>query len=278
MGQRIGIIAGGGRFVPAAIRDFQKRGLTCIVAGIEREASPRIARIASVFQWVGLGEPLQAVSFFRENRADGVMLLGKVRPSAVYRTENLSRDSRRLLDGLQDQSATVILRAAVAFLESQGIKVLDPGPFFEPYLCEPGLLTQTGLPAPPEADIDFGLPLARRLADLDIAQTLVVRRRTVVAVEGPEGTDAAIRRGARLAGPGFSVVKAGRTVQDMRLDVPAVGLDTIRTILKAGGAALGIDASKVAFFQRREAVALADSRGLAIVARPAAGPKEAPVG
>jgi hypothetical protein len=277
MGQRIGIIAWEGRFVPAAIRDFQKHGLTCVVAGIEREASRRISRIASVFQWVALGEPLRAISFFRENRADSVMLLGKVRPSAISRPENLGRDSRRLLDGLQDQSATVILRAALAFLESQGIKVLDPGPFFEPYLCEPGLLTQTGLPAPAEADIDFGLPLARRLADLDIGQTLVVRRRTVFAVEGPEGTDAAIRRGAKFAGPGFSVVKAGRTVQDMRLDVPAVGLDTVRAIVKAGGAALGFDASKVAFFQRQEAVALADSRGLAIVARPAADAKEVAV-
>jgi UDP-2,3-diacylglucosamine hydrolase len=278
MGQRIGIIAGGGRFVPAAIRDFQKRGLTCVVAAIEREASRQIVRTASVFQWVSLGEPLKAVSFFRENQADGVMLLGKVRPSAVYRAENFSRDSQRLLEGLPDQSATVILRAAVAFLESHGIRVLDPGPFFEPYLCEPGLLTKTGLSASAEADIDFGLPLARRLADLDIAQTLVVRRRTVVAVEGPEGTDAAVRRGAKFAGPGFSVAKAGRTVQDMRLDVPAVGLDTIRAIVKAGGAALGLDAAKVAFFQRREAVALADSRGLAIVARPAAGPGEAAVG
>ena len=274
MGQRIGIIAGGGRFVPAAILDFQKRGMTCVVAGIEWEASRRIARIASVFQWVSIGEPLRAASFFKENGADSVIMLGKVRPSAISRAENLDRETRLLLDSLKDQSATAVLRAAVAFLGSQGIRVLDPGPYLEPYFCEPGQLTQTGPPAAAEADIDFGLPLARRLADLDIAQTLVVRRRAVVAVEGMDGTDATIRRGAKIAGAGFSVVKAGRTVQDMRLDVPAVGLDTVRAIVRAGGAALGLDASKVAFFQKSEAVILADSHGLAIVARSAQGINE----
>ncbi|OGD21875.1 MAG: hypothetical protein A2W03_10835 [Candidatus Aminicenantes bacterium RBG_16_63_16] len=278
MGQRIGIIAGGGRFVPAAIHDFEKRGMTCVVAGIEWEASRRIARIASVFQWVKLGEPFRAASFFKENGADSVFMLGKVRPSAVFRAESLDRDSGRLLDSLKDQSATAILRAAVAFLESLGIKVLDPGPLLGPYLCEPGALTRSRLPEAAEADIAFGLPLARRLADWDIAQTLVVRRRAVVAVEGMDGTDATIRRGAKLAGAGFSVVKAGRTVQDMRLDVPAVGLDTVRAIVRAGGAALGLDAAKVVFFQKSEAVALADSHGLAIVARPAPGVEEAAVG
>lgn len=278
MGQRIGIIAGGGRFVPAAIHDFQKRGMTCVVAGIEWEASRRIARIASVFRWVKIGEPFRAASFFKENGTDSVFMLGKVRPSAVFRAESLDRDSGRLLNSLKDQSATAILRAAVGFLESLGIKVLDPGPLLAPYLCEPGWLTRTRLPEAAEADIDFGLPLARRLADWDIAQTLVVRRRAVVAVEGMDGTDATIRRGAKLAGAGFSVVKAGRTVQDMRLDVPAVGLDTVRAIVRAGGAALGLDAAKVVFFQKSEAVELADSRGLAIVARRAQGVEEAAVG
>ncbi len=277
MGQRIGIIAGGGRFVPSAIREFQKSGLTCVVAGIEWEASRQLARTASVFQWVNVGEPLKAVAFFKQNAADSVMMLGKVRPSAVYRSESLGGGSGGLLDSLQDRSATAVLGTAVAFLESQGIQVLDPAPFLEPYLCAPGPLTQTRPTPAAEGDIDFGLPLARRLADLDIGQTLVVRRRTVVAVEGPEGTDAAIRRGAKLAGAGFSVVKAGRSVQDMRLDVPAVGLDTVRAIIRAGGAALGLDAAKVAFFQRREATALADAHGLAIVAL-GAGAREASIG
>jgi len=107
---------------------------------------------------------------------------------------------------------------------------------------------------------------------------MVIKDRAVVAVEGMEGTDRTIRRGGRLAGAGFSVVKAGRTHQDMRFDVPAVGLDTVRAIIRAGGAALGLDAGKVAFFQREEAVALAEERGVAIVARTLTSDGEAPLG
>lgn len=268
MGQRIGIIAGGGRFVPAAIQDFQRRGLTCVVAGIEGEASRRLARVSPAFRWVSIGEPQAAVSLFQQNGVESVMMLGKVRPSAVRRAEKLGGPAVRLPGGLSDQSPTALLRAAVGFLKARGIRILDPELFLKPYFCAPGTLTRTPAPTASEADIDFGLPLARRLADLDIGQTLVVYRRAVVAVEGMEGTDLAIRRAARIAGPGFSVVKAGRSIQDMRLDVPAVGLDTVRAILKAGGAALGLEAGKVAFFQRDEAVALADSQGLAIVVRP----------
>ena len=276
MGQRIGIIAGGGRFVPAAVQEFKKRGTFCVVAGVEGEASARLARTASVFRWINIGNPVGAVSFFRENGVDGVLLLGKVRHTSITGAEALGQDPRRFLAGPVDDTATVLLRAAAAFLESQGLRVLDPGPLLRPYFCDPGPLTRSPVPEAAAADIEFGLPLARRLADLDIGQTLVVRRGAVAATEGLEGTDAAIRRGARLAGPGFSVVKAGRTSQDLRFDVPAVGLDTVRAIVRARGSALAIDAGKVAFFQRSEAVGLADRSGLAIVALAAAGEKGVP--
>lgn len=278
MGHRIGIIAGAGRFVPTAISDFQKRGISCVVAGIEWEASRRLARIAKIFQWVSIAEPVKAAAFLRENGAEEVMMLGKVRPGAVHRFENLDREPRRLLEGLKDQSATALLQAALVFLESQGLRVLDPLPFLKPFLSEPGILTDTRPAASVDADIDFGLPLARKIADLEIGQTVVVRHRAIVAVEGTDGTDQTIRRGGKLAGGGFSVVKAGRTFQDMRLDVPAVGLDTVRAIVRAGGAALGLDAGKVAFFQRSEAVALAEAHGVAIVARSIEGVKEDAVG
>lgn len=278
MGQRIGVIAGGGRFVPAAVRELRRSGRPAVVAGIEGEASGRLVRTASLFQWINIGDLPGVVSFFRENDVDSVVLLGKVHHATVTGAERFGHDPRRFLDGLPDDSATVLLRAAVGFLEAQGLRVIDPGPFLEPFLCGPGRLTRTAPTDAAEADIAFGLPLARRLADLDIGQTLVVKRRAVIAVEGMEGTDAAIRRGARLAGAGFTVVKAGRSVQDMRLDVPAVGLDTVRSVVRAGGAALALDAGKVVFFQKSEALELAERHGLAVVARPALEAGEKPVG
>jgi DUF1009 family protein len=116
-------------------------------------------------------------------------------------------------------------------------------------------------------DIDFGLGIARQAADLEIGQTLIVRDGAVVAVEGMEGTDRTIQRGGRLVGPGFVVVKAGRTSQNIKIDLPAVGLDTVKTMLRAGGAALGLEAGKIAFFQKQAAVSLADAHGASIVVR-----------
>jgi DUF1009 family protein len=267
MGQRIGILAGSGRFVPTAVADFQKKGVTCVVAGIEGEAARGLEKVSGVFRWFRIGDAAQAVSFFRENRIDEVMMIGKVRPQVVLRSENFDRETWTLIRNLKDQSPTVLLGAAVGFLEARGLRVLDPLPWLKPYFCEPATLTQATLPREVFGDIEFGLRLARQIADLDVGQTLVVKNSAVIAVEGMEGTDRAILRGGRLAGPGFSVVKAGRTSQDMRLDVPAVGLDTVKMILRAGGAALGLEASKVAFFQKGEALALANAHGVAIVAR-----------
>jgi len=109
--------------------------------------------------------------------------------------------------------------------------------------------------------------LARSIADLDIGQTIVVKDKAIVAVEAMEGTDETIRRAGRLAGPGIVAIKVGRTRQDMRIDVPAVGLETMRVLVAVHGAALVFEAGRVPFFQKEEALALADANGIAVLAR-----------
>jgi hypothetical protein len=196
-----------------------------------------------------------------------ILLLGKVRPGAVFRRGNFDAPTWERLAGLRTKSAPDILEAVFTLLEAQGFRVLNPEFLLAPHFCRPGVLTRA---APSKAvlqDIDFGLKVARLAADMEIGQTVVVRDGVVAAVEGLEGTDRAIRRGGRLAGPGFVVVKAARTAQDMRVDIPAVGLGTVEEISRAGGAALGIEARKVAFFQKEDSIALADSRGLSIAVR-----------
>jgi DUF1009 family protein len=267
MGRGIGIVAGSGRFVAGAVSELCRSGLRCVVLGIEGEFGPGLKSVADAFSSVKPGELGRALAFFKEHQVSEIMLLGKVRPGVVFRRENFDAETWRRLEGVKERSASAILEAAFSFLEAQGLKVLSPGPLLAPYFCGPGVLTRA-IPSPAVLkDIDFGLGIARRAADLEIGQTLVVKDGAVVAVEGMEGTDRAIQRGGRLAGPGFIVVKAGRTSQDMRLDLPAVGLDTIKTLLRAGGAALGIEAVKVAFFQRQAAVGLADAQGASIVVR-----------
>jgi len=267
MGRGIGIIAGSGTFVAGAVSELRRRGRRCIVLGIKGESSPGIRAAADAFLSVRPGELVRAVAFFKGQRVSEILLLGKVRPAVVFREANFDAQTWRRVEGVKKRSSAGILKAAFAFLEVQGFKVLSPGPLLAPYFCKPGVLTRATPPRAILEDIAVGLKVARQAADLDIGQTVVIKNGAIVAVEGMEGTDRAIRRGGRLAGPGFVVVKAGRTSQDMRIDVPAVGLDTMKTLLQAGGVALGIEARKVAFFQKREAISLADSQGAAIVVR-----------
>jgi len=159
-----------------------------------------------------------------------------------------------------------MIEALIGFLETQGIRILDPTPFLKDMFCPPGVLTATRPSAAVLEDAAFGFGIARKLADLDIGQTVVVKGRAVVAIEGIEGTDKAIERGGELAGPGTMALKVARSSQDPRIDLPAVGPGTVLSLARSGGSALCFEAGKVAFFRREEAVALADGHRIALLA------------
>jgi len=267
MGRGIGIVAGSGPFITGAVSELSRRGYRCVVVGIKGESSSGLVAAADSYIAVRPGELGRALAFFKEKRISEIVFLGKVRPGVVFRRRNFDTQTWKQLEGVGRKSAPDILAAVFELLEAQGIRVLSPEFLLAHHFCRPGVLTRTAPSREVLRDIGFGLRVARRAADLEIGQTVVVKDGVVAAVEGLEGTDRAIRRGGRLAGPGFVVVKAARTSQDMRVDLPAVGLSTVEEAIRAGGAALGIEAAKVAFFQKEEAIALADSRGFSIVVR-----------
>jgi DUF1009 family protein len=267
MGRRIGLIAGSGRFPLQALAGARAGGYDCVVAGIRGEAAPELKAAADAFEWVGPAELDKLVSFFKSHGVEDIVLVGKVEPRTLLRRDLRDEDLARLLAQMKDRTPTTVLRSLFELLTAQGLRVMDPSFLLVPYLAAPGRLSRTE-PAPAVlADADFGWRLARAAADLEIGQTVAVKDGTIVAVEGMEGTDEAIRRAGRLAGEGIVVVKAARSRQDMRVDVPAVGLETVRTLVGVRGAALVFEASAVPFFQREEALALADANGLAVLAR-----------
>ncbi|MBM3310729.1 MAG: LpxI family protein [Candidatus Aminicenantes bacterium] len=267
MGRRLGVIAGGGEFPLRAVAEIQKTGAWCAVAGVRGAAAEDLERAADAFEWVGAFEIRNIVDFFRNRDVREVVLVGKVEHRLVVGAGAFDEGPAALLARLPDLKPETLLRAVVGRLEAEGLSVLDPGFLLRPYLCPAGVLGRVEPSAAVLADIEFGYPLAKRLADLDIGQTLVVKSRAVVAVEGMEGTDATIRRSRGLAGEGVVVIKVGRTAQDMRVDVPAVGRETVASLVEAGAAALCFEAATTPFFQKEEAVALADGRGLVLMAR-----------
>jgi len=267
MGERIGILAGQGAFVSWALSELKGQGFSCVVAGVEGEAESGLKSRADVFKWVKPGDVAQAISFLKSHGVQTVMMLGKVRPGLIFKREDFDAAATSLWNRMEDRSPAGILRAVIEFIEEKGLRVASPDCLFEPQFCRAGVLTANRPEVALVEDIDFGLRMAKHLADLEVGQTVVVKDRAIVAVEGMEGTDQTIARGGELAGRGIVAAKAGRTRQDLRVDIPAVGLATVRSLIRAGGAGLGLEAGRVAFFQRDEAVALADANGLLIAVR-----------
>ncbi len=269
MGKRIGIIAGSGKFPGFVLEEAQKQGYTCVVAGVKGEAEEALQDKVDIFQWIDPGEILSLVSFFSRQEIKEAVFTGKVDPRRIFNEEKLDKTTLHLLTQCKKKTPDPLIKTIIDFFSKKGIQVKDPSLFLSSFFCKKGILTKMELSPEVEKDIDFGWKIAKNIADLDIGQTVVVKKRVVVAVEGVEGTDEAIRRGGRLAGKDTVAVKVSRTSQDPRVDLPAVGLGTIEAIVEAGGRALCVEAEKMPFFQKVKAVALADENGISIVARKA---------
>ncbi len=267
MANRLGILAGSGNFPLLALIEAQNQGYFCAVAGFLGEADPALETRAEVFEWVGAGELAKLLAFLKNNGIREIILAGKVDPRSLYRADRFDEAAVKLLAQLKEKSPSRLVQALIGFLSGQGIEVMDPTFLLRRYFCPEGVLTESHPAAEIQQDIDFGWRKARTLADLDIGQTVVVKNGTVVAVEGVEGTDQVILRGGELAGPGIIAVKVSRTSQDPRVDLPGVGFKTIEALAKVRAAALCLEADRVVFFERAEALALANASHIAIVAR-----------
>ena len=267
MGRRLGILAGAGAFPRLAAAQARREGDRVVVAAVRGEADPALIADAEVHEWIEAGDLARTLAFFKREGTSELLLAGKIDPRILLlRPEGLDATARDIVRQLADLGPRSVLSVLVGFLSSQGIRVLDPTPFLKGFFCAPGVLTRTAPNEEVLADIDFARPKARALADLDVGQTVTVKNRLIIAVEGVEGTDRTILRAGELAGPGIVVVKVARTRQDPRLDLPAVGLETVRSLVRARGRALWFEAAAMPFFERDEAVALADASAVAVVA------------
>jgi hypothetical protein len=267
------MIAGSGELPLTVLEEAAARGWSAVVAGVAGEASPELEKKAEAFLRLDPARPGDAVRFFKDRGVESVLLAGTIDPRASFMRPGSWPGGEERRAAAPDGTPSALILAFIRYLEAQGLRVLDPAPFLAPFFCEEGVL---GAVRPSDSvleDATFGWAVARRMADLDVGQTVVVKARAVAAVEAAEGTDAAIRRAAALAGPGTVAVKVARTGQDLRVDVPGVGLSTVRALIEAGAAALCLEAGRVAFFQRPRALELADGAGLAVFARAAGGDK-----
>ncbi len=267
MGERIGVIVGAGNFPLLALAEAKRQGYSCVVAGLRGEARREIETGAEICAWFSAAELGRLTAFFKERGIRRILLAGKIDPRSVFSPEAPDAAARALLDKAPDRTPSGLIGTLIEYLAGQGLAVMDPEAWLAPYFCSPGVLTANAPTANVLADIEFGWDRARRLADEEIGQTLVVKDRAVIAVEALEGTDEAIKRAGRLAGEGVVVLKVARTGQDMRIDVPAVGAETMRSLIRVAAAALCFETARVAFFEREESLALAEANRIAVLVR-----------
>lgn len=269
MGPRIGIIAGSGEFPFLVLEEAKKLGYACVVAGIRGEAEPGLEKKVQLFEWVDVGDVVGLVSFFKRVGVDEAVFAGRIDRRIIFKKEKYNETSFRLLAQSEDKSPSELVKTIIDYITWEGIQIKDPTPFISACFCQEGILSQAASSSEVEEDIAFGWKIAKKIADLDIGQTVIIKDKAVVAVEGMEGTDEAIRRGGTLAGDGVVAVKVSRSFQDPRIDLPAVGLNTIKSLVEVRGRALCFEAAKVPFFQRDKAIALADANGISVIVKKA---------
>ena len=270
----IGIIAGNGRFPFLALQGARSLGHDVTVVAVKEEAFPELEQAAgeagAQLHWVSLGHLGKCIKLLKAAGARQAIMAGQVKHAKIFSGIVPDLTLLSVLTRLKARNTDALIAAVADVLRREGIELLNSTTFLEPLLAKPGTLSRR---APDSAELDdfaFGYRMADAVAALDIGQTIVVKGKAVVAVEAMEGTDAVIRRAGEIAGPGTRVVKVAKPAQDMRFDVPVVGVATVECMRQAGATAITLDAGRTLVVDGDRFFAAADDAGIAVVGRPVA--------
>jgi len=267
-----GLIAGNGRFPFLVLEGARSQGIEMAVIAIKEEAAPELEAQTKRLHWVSLGELSKAIDLLHKEGVTQAVMAGQVKHTRIFSAIRPDWKLAKLLFALPRKNTDSLIGAVAKVLEDEGIRLVDSTLFLKPLVPEAGVLTQRAPSEQEAADIEYGLGVARQIAGMDIGQTVVISDKACVAVEAMEGTDETIARAARLAnGKKLVVVKVSKPKQDMRFDVPVVGLPTIQQMRACGATALAVDAGRTVFFDREKLIELANQAGIAIRALPVAG-------
>ena len=267
---RYGLIAGNGKFPLLVLEGARRAGVSLAVAAIREETDPSIERAAAEaggrVEWVRIGQLGKMIRFFKREGVSRAIMAGQVKHVQIFSGAPPDLRMLKMLLSLPRRNTDALIGGVAAELAGEGIELIDSTYFLQDHLPPEGTLTRRAPDARERGDIEYGLEVAREIARLDLGQTIVVRARACVAVEAMEGTDATVSRAGGLARGRLTVVKVAKPGQDMRFDVPVVGLPTIRTMIEAGATCLCLTAGRTLMLDREEMIRLADEHRVAVVA------------
>jgi len=268
----IGLIAGNGRFPFLVLDAARSLGHDVVVVAIKEEIGAdlvqRAAAVGATLHTVSLGQLGKCISLLQAAGCRQAVMAGQVKHAKLFANITPDWTLMQVLMKLRAKSTDALISAIADVMKGKGIELMDSTAFIRPLLAREGHIAG---PAPDEAaraDLAFGYRMADAVAGLDIGQTIVVKDQAVVAVEAMEGTDEAIRRAGRIAGPGACVIKVAKPQQDMRFDVPVVGLPTIAVLQEAGIRLLSIDAARTLVLDGDAVADAARRAGVTLVGRP----------
>ncbi len=285
---KLGLIAGNGRFPFLLLDAARAQGFAVTVAAIREETDPEINHRAACDQhitlhWLSLGELSRLIEVFHKEGVTAAVMAGQVKHKQIFSSIRPDWRLAKLLLNLRTRNTDMLLGAVAKVLGDEGIELISSTAFLEPLLAQEGVLTAAvpGGRAPDEEErknIEYGLGVVRAVAGFDIGQTVVVAAQACVAVEAMEGTDEAIERAGRLMQSmeaeastlerRLTVVKVAKPNQDMRFDVPVIGIRTVETMIRAGASCLSVEAGRTLLFDRDALLKKAAEAGIAIVAVP----------
>jgi DUF1009 family protein len=280
---KLGLIAGNGRFPFLLLDAARAQGFSVVVAAIREETDPEINHRAAcdehiTVQWLSLGELSRLIEMFHKEGVSAAVMAGQVKHKQIFSSIRPDWRLAKLLLNLSTRNTDMLLGAVAKVLGDEGIELISSTSFLEPLLAQEGVLTERAPDEDERKNIEYGLGVARAVAGFDIGQTVVVAAQACVAVEAMEGTDATIERAGRLMESmegdastlerRLTVVKVAKPNQDMRFDVPVIGLATIEAMMRAGASCLSIEAGRTLLFDRESLLERASRAGIAIVAAP----------
>jgi hypothetical protein len=292
---KLGLIAGNGRFPFLLLDAARAQGLSVVVAAIREETDPEINHRAAgdsriTVYWLSLGELSRLIEVFRKEGVSQAVMAGQVKHKQIFSSIRPDWRLAKLVLNLRTRNTDMLLGAVAKVLGDEGIELISSTAFLEPLLTEEGVLTERAPDEEERKNIEYGLSVARAVAGFDIGQTVVVAAQACVAVEAMEGTDAAIERAgllmksldSKIEGSvsleeetedsattlerRLTVVKVAKPNQDMRFDVPVIGVATVEAMIRAGASCLSIEAGRTLLFDRTQVIERAGHKGIAIVA------------
>ena len=269
---RLGLIAGNGRFPFLVLDAARASGHDVTVIALKDEAFPDLATVAARapaadVHWIGIGQLGKCISLLKDAGVTQAVMAGQVKHTKLFTDIRPDLTALSLITRLKSRNTDAIISAVADVLRDHGITLLDSTAFLAPLLAGEGVLTRRAPAADEQADLAFGYGVADAIAGLDIGQTIAVKSAAVVAIEAMEGTDAVIARAGQLAGRGVRIVKVAKPKQDMRFDVPVVGVSTIEAMKAAGATLLSVDAGKTLMIDGDAIIRAADDADIAIVGR-----------